>query len=181
MLNVYYRANADSPWVFYSGANSDAAANATVAELQASGYATQIVPGNGVAGTSSSANVVTPGAASYDSTSYVNSSGGWYGRGGSGWYGGGGGWYGGGGGWTGGGGFRHADRWHHDDQHHEHSHEASHHGAQHPTRHPHQRAAAHQTHPHAHHGAHHNAHHGHSHSHSHSHSHGHGHGHHGKK
>lgn len=196
--NVYYRTNANSPWVFYAGKETDAAANAVVTDLQATGYLTQIVPGNAgpaVAGTVATGGYTSPGVVvnrTVGTTPYGASySGGW----GNAWGGGVGGYsYGGGASYGGGGAFRNADNWHHHEHSHEHSHEGhhdAHAGNHHPTASPHHRAESHHSHEGAHHGgehhgghegghhsSHHGSHHGHSHSHSHSHSHG---GHHGKK
>lgn len=170
--NVYYRANPSSPWVFYAGRTTSAAANATVVDLQATGYSAQVVSGviapNGAAGVIGPTVVRTgPTVTPYGtggSSSYFNT------------WGGSPGYSYGGGASYGGGGFRNADNWHH----HDHSQDGHHRSGgglhHHPTAHPHQHAAAsHAHHASAHHAAHHGAHHGHSHSHSHSHSH------HGKK
>jgi hypothetical protein len=48
-FNVYYRADAGSPWVFYSGAGTRPAADRVVVDLTALGYLAEVVTDNGPA------------------------------------------------------------------------------------------------------------------------------------
>lgn len=163
--NVYYRTNASSPWVFYAGKVTSSAADATVADLQATGYTARVVTGDvaqntAAVGTGPTVVRTGPTVAPYGSggsSSYYRTSGGSPGYS-----------YGGGTSY-GGGSFRNADNWHR----HEHSHDGHRRddaGRYHPTAHPrHHASASHAHHASARSGGHHGSHHGHSHSHSHSH------------